>query len=111
MYLPEGVWIDYETRNVYKGKQWIRIRATELPGIVFIKNGSVIPHITLAQSTEFMDWTKIELVVFDVKNEISECRVFVKKKIISVKVKFTDNEWTIDSENNELKFSVRKFDE
>jgi len=65
VYLPKGKWIDYKTKKVYEGRQWIDIKAGELPGIVLVKNGSVIPHIALAQSTEFMDWTEIELMVFD----------------------------------------------
>ena len=65
VYLPKGKWIDYQTKKVYEGRQWIDIKAGELPGIVLVKNGSVIPHIALAQSTEFMDWTEIELMVFD----------------------------------------------
>jgi alpha-D-xyloside xylohydrolase len=34
-----------------------------------VKKGSIIPHIALAQSTEFMDWSKIELVIYDDENK------------------------------------------
>lgn len=26
VYLPEGEWVEYETKNVYKGKQWITVK-------------------------------------------------------------------------------------
>ena len=32
--------------------------------MVLVREGSVIPHIKLAQSTAFMDWSNIDLVVF-----------------------------------------------
>jgi alpha-D-xyloside xylohydrolase len=65
VYLPEGKWIDYQSRKVYQGSEWIKLEAGELPGIILIRNGSVIPHIELAQSTEFMDWEKVEMVAFN----------------------------------------------
>lgn len=63
VYLPEGKWIDYQTNKVYE-KGWHTIKAGEIPIIVLVKNGSVIPHIKLAQSTKYMDWSKIELKVY-----------------------------------------------
>src|SRR5690606_36395955 len=63
VYLPEGSWIDYQTKKVYE-KGWHTIEAGNIPIIVLVKNGSVIPHIALAQSTKDMDWSKITLKVF-----------------------------------------------
>lgn len=42
VYLPEGTWIEYETKKVYKGKQWITVKTPidEMP--VFVRKGEEI---------------------------------------------------------------------
>lgn len=54
VYLPEGKWIDYQTEKVYEGG-WHRIEAGSLPIIMLVRDGSVLPHLKLAQSTAEMD--------------------------------------------------------
>jgi alpha-D-xyloside xylohydrolase len=68
VYLPGGRWIDYQTGRVYE-RGWQRIEAGEIPVIMLVRDGTVLPHIGLAQSTAQMDWTKIELVVFAADKE------------------------------------------
>ena len=63
VYLPPGTWIDYQTGKNYAGG-WQKIAAGKIPEIILVRDGTVIPHIALAQSTAQMDWSKIELVVF-----------------------------------------------
>ena len=63
VYLPEGTWIDYQTKKVYKGG-WHKIKAGDVPIVVLVKDGTAIPHIALAQSTKDMDWSKLTLKVF-----------------------------------------------
>ena len=63
VYLPEGKWIDYQTGKVYD-KGWHKIKAGEIPIVVLVKDGTVIPHIKLAQSTQAMDWTNLNLKVY-----------------------------------------------
>jgi alpha-D-xyloside xylohydrolase len=63
VYLPEGKWIDYQTGKVYE-KGWHIIKAGDIPIIALIKDGAVIPHIKLEQSTKDMDWSNIELKVY-----------------------------------------------
>jgi len=63
VYLPPGKWIDYQTLKVYDGG-WKHIEAGEIPIVVLVKDGAVIPHIKLAQSTAFMDWSNFDLAVF-----------------------------------------------
>lgn len=63
VYLPPGEWIDYQTGKNYK-RGWHTIKTGELPIIVLVKSGTILPHIELAQSTKFMDWSKLELKVF-----------------------------------------------
>jgi alpha-D-xyloside xylohydrolase len=67
MYLPPGNWIDYQTGKSYPGG-WYRIEAGKIPVILLVREGAVIPHIALAQSTKFMDWSNLELKIFGKKN-------------------------------------------
>ena len=57
VYLPEGKWVDYQTRKVYKAG-WNRIEAGDIPCIILVKKGAVIPHVPVAQSTSEIDWSK-----------------------------------------------------
>jgi alpha-D-xyloside xylohydrolase len=63
VYLPPGQWIDYQTGKNYAGG-WQTIAAGVIPEIILVRDGTVLPHITLAQSTLQMDWSKIELTVY-----------------------------------------------
>jgi alpha-D-xyloside xylohydrolase len=63
VYLPGGKWIDYQTGKVYE-KGWHTIKAGDIPIVVLVRDGAVIPHIKLAQSTKDMDWSQIELKVY-----------------------------------------------
>jgi len=63
VYLPPGTWIDYQSGKAYSGG-WQKIEAGKIPEIILVRDGAVIPHIALAQSTAQLDWSQIELVVF-----------------------------------------------
>ena len=62
VYLPPGTWIDYQNGKSYDGG-WQKIEAGNIPEIILVRDGTVIPRIALAQSTAQMDWSKLELVV------------------------------------------------
>jgi alpha-D-xyloside xylohydrolase len=64
VYLPPGAWIDYQTGKVYRGAQWHRITAGQIPVVLLARDHSVVPHIRPAQSTSEMNWTDVELRVF-----------------------------------------------
>jgi alpha-D-xyloside xylohydrolase len=42
---------------------------------MLVRNGAVIPHIALAQSTNDMDWTKLDLVVFSANGSEAKGKV------------------------------------
>ena len=71
VYLPEGKWIDYQTEKVYEGR-WPRIEAGSLPIIMLVRDGSVLPHLKLAQSTSEMDWSKMSLKVYSADKKQAE---------------------------------------
>ena len=62
VYLPEGKWVDYQTRKTYTSG-YHRIAADDIPCVILVRKGSVIPHVPVAQSTAEIDWNK----VYDVK--------------------------------------------
>lgn len=63
VYLPGGEWIDYQTGKSYSAG-WHTLAPGEIPIVMLVRKGAVIPHIKLAQSTQFMDWSELELKVF-----------------------------------------------
>ncbi len=63
VYLPPGRWIDYQTGKTYE-KGWHRITHGEIPVIILVREGAVIPHIKLAQTTMQMDWSELDLHVY-----------------------------------------------
>lgn len=71
VYLPEGKWIDYQTEKAYEGG-WHRIEAGSLPIIMLVRDGSVLPHLKLAQSTAEMDWSKMSLKVYSADKKQAE---------------------------------------
>lgn len=71
VYLPEGKWIDYQTEKVYEG-EWHKIEAGSLPIIMLVRDGSVLPHLKLAQSTSEMDWSKMNLKVYSADKKQAE---------------------------------------
>ncbi|MEQ2974628.1 TIM-barrel domain-containing protein [Bacteroides uniformis] len=71
VYLPEGKWRDYQTEKVYEGG-WHQIEAGSLPIIMLVRDGSVLPHLKLAQSTVEMDWSKMNLKVYSADKKQAE---------------------------------------
>ena len=60
VYLPAGKWIDYQSGAVYDGG-YQTLKAGEIPAIILVRDGSLIPHAPLAQRTDQIDWNAIEL--------------------------------------------------
>jgi alpha-D-xyloside xylohydrolase len=63
VYLPPGQWIDYQTGKVF-ASGWHNIQAGQIPVVMLVREGAVIPHLKVAQSTSQLDWTNIEMVVY-----------------------------------------------
>jgi len=64
IYLPQGDnWIDYQTGLKYS-PGWHKVTAGQIPVIIMVREGAVIPHIGLAQSTNDLDWSQITLKVY-----------------------------------------------
>ena len=87
VYLPPGTWIDYQSGKAYNGG-WNHIEAGKIPIVVLVKDGTIIPHIKLAQTTKAMDWTELELKIFAHDKGEAVGTVFIpgKEKPESIKV-------------------------
>jgi alpha-D-xyloside xylohydrolase len=68
VYLPGDKWIDYQTGKTYSAG-WHNIKTGEIKAVILVRDGAVIPHIKLAQSTMQMDWTKLDLIAYTAGNE------------------------------------------
>ncbi|MCA9732751.1 MAG: alpha-xylosidase [Deferribacteres bacterium] len=77
IYLPPGEWIDYQTGILYEGRQWLKIHCDGVPGIMLIKNNTVIPHIQPARSTDFLDWSRLEMRIFADSSDIKKCFLYL----------------------------------
>ena len=64
-YLPRGKWIDYQTGRVYEGG-YQDIEAGDIPAIILVRDGSLIPHVPLAQRTDKIEWDKLEWKAYKV---------------------------------------------
>ena len=89
VYLPKGKWIDYQSGKVYEGGyQEISIPTAQevkayaeasgsatvsqpLPCIILVKDGSLIPQVPVAQSTDKINWSKLSWRTF--KADAAEC--------------------------------------
>lgn len=63
VYLPRGKWIDYQTGKVYEGG-YQTIPTAEIPCVILVKDGSLIPHVPVAQNTGDIKWDKVELKAY-----------------------------------------------
>jgi alpha-D-xyloside xylohydrolase len=64
VYLPPGDWIDYQSGDAYEGGRWYKIEGGTIPAVILVRAGSAIPHVQLAQNTDRIDWSQLELRVF-----------------------------------------------
>jgi alpha-D-xyloside xylohydrolase len=102
VYLPPGTWIDYQTGKAYSGG-WQKIEAGMIPEIILVRDGSVIPHIALAQSTAQMDWSKIELVVYAKDATTAKGLIFMPGETES-------HELTLTKSGNSFKLATDQLD-
>jgi alpha-D-xyloside xylohydrolase len=51
VYLPSGLWIDYQSGKTYEGAGWHHIFVGDIPIVMLVREGAAIPRIKLAQST------------------------------------------------------------
>ena len=70
-YLPKGKWIDYQSGKVYSGG-YQDIMAGDIPCVILVRDGALIPQVPVAQSTDRIEWDKLQLVPF--KADAVQCQ-------------------------------------
>jgi len=99
VYLPPGTWIDYQTSKNYSGG-WHKIEAGNIPEIILVRDGTVLPRIALAQSTLQMDWGKIELAVFAKDSDIAAGQICLPadNQLHEISVTKSGSAWKIQND-------------
>lgn len=64
VYLPEGEWVNYYTKEKYIGNKYYNITAKELPILIFVKSGSEIEMLEVAESIDKINWESKYVVKF-----------------------------------------------
>ncbi|HEX3009464.1 MAG TPA: alpha-xylosidase [Bacteroidales bacterium] len=111
VYLPGGKWIDYQTRQVYDAG-WHRIKAGKMPVVMLVRDGAVIPHIKLAQTTMEMDWSCIDLVNYSTGQKASGFVCLpTDNKLETVTLSKKGSSFALDKDptNGKVKYKVLSF--
>lgn len=64
VYLPAGRWVELGTNRIYEGERWVTVQATVYPGLAFVRAGAVLPMVDPALTTDAIDWTTVQNVLF-----------------------------------------------
>ena len=87
VYLPgNGKWIDYQTGKKYSAG-WNKIECGHLPIVILVKDGSAIPTVPVAQSTEQIDWKKLSWKTYKVAEKSAVGYQFIPGDKAVTKVK------------------------
>lgn len=72
----------------------------KIPIIVLVREGAVIPHIALAQSTALMDWSKLDLVVYAKDSNKAEGLICLPSENVLHKISVvkTNNRFTLETD-------------
>ncbi|HOG25196.1 MAG TPA: alpha-xylosidase [Bacteroidales bacterium] len=63
VYLPVDRWVDYQSGKTYE-PGWHRIAAGQIPAVILVKKGAVIPQVPVAQSTDKIEWEKVKKIKY-----------------------------------------------
>lgn len=108
VYLPSGQWIDYQSGQVYN-TGWNKIKAGPVRAIVLIKEGALIPHIKLAQSTMQMDWSSLKLVSYALNGEKTSGLVCLPSDNVLHPVSVSGNAVMSDPFAGKVKWEIKKY--
>jgi len=109
VYLPPGTWVDYQNGQVYRGGQWHRMKPGPIPCVILARGGSAIPHLGLAQSTEWLDWSKVEWRVYGKGSQAKGLFFHPKDKAAKeFTLQRSGIDWKVQGSRPGVKFSVKE---
>jgi alpha-D-xyloside xylohydrolase len=99
VYLPAGSWIDYQSGKAYAGG-WQEIQAGTIPAIVLVRDGTVLPHLKLAQCTSQLDWSAMDLAVYASKETAASGLVCLpsENQLRTIAVKKTGADFEVETD-------------
>lgn len=114
VYCPQGQWIDYQTGKSYSGGTWHNIEAGKMTIIMLVRDGAIIPHIKLAQSTDKMDWSNIDLISFSSTGTAKGTICLpTEQKLYEISVNKKGKITTLDKDptNGKVKWLIKNFND
>ncbi len=63
VYLPVDRWVDYQSGKTYD-PGWHRIATGQIPAVILVRKGAVIPQVPVAQSTDKIEWEKVKKIKY-----------------------------------------------
>lgn len=108
VYLPKGKWINYQSGEVYNSG-WNHIKSGKIAAVILVRDGAVLPHIRLAQSTKDMDWKNLELVVYSTTNASATGFVCLPSDNVLRTVSITNNHLASDPFNGNVRWNIHSY--
>jgi len=114
VYLPAGPWIDYQTGKAY-ASGWHYIEKGSIDVIMLVRDGAVIPHIMLSQSTMQMDWSKIDLIVYTTGNQQASGLICLPEnnELLNINLNISGNKYQLDKDPyaNKVTWKIKLYSE
>jgi len=63
VYLPVDRWVDYQSGKTYD-PGWHRLTTGQIPALILVRKGAVIPQVPVAQSTDKIEWEKVKNIKY-----------------------------------------------
>ncbi len=77
VYLPEGIWYDWDYGHQYEGGQTIEVFAPQNRIPVFVREGAILPMVSGLHNTDEMSWDRIEVQIYpDSRAEAAEYTMY-----------------------------------
>jgi alpha-D-xyloside xylohydrolase len=114
VYLPGGKWINYQSGEVYE-KGWHHLKGGNVPIVILVRDGAVIPHARLAQSTKDIDWNDLQLTVYSTDHTAAKGMVYLPSDsaLHEIDVNISNGKYSItnDPYRGKMKWTIRSYQE
>lgn len=76
VWIPEGTWIEYTTKETFVGPAWVRIVGDLKRIPMLVKAGAIVPEAPLAQNTDSLSKNHLNLRIFVYPNATRTFRLY-----------------------------------
>ena len=108
LYLPEGKWMNYWTKEIYTGSQWIIIEAPIWQIPLFVKEGGIIPMQEVLQYAGEKEIEQLELLVFPSKENSFTLYEDDGISYDYKEGKYSLTGFSVDKNDSEIKLAAKK---